>query len=164
MGLVNMNDINNMTEKEIRSRMKEIDKIREELKNEKAEYENYFNQKRLEQELEDRLKFIGKCFVSNYNCVQDNNNKWLRAFKIVDILEEPNSRYANCIALISGYRNTAWSEYGIQVMTLPLWCSNNNRIMSSNEPNLIEYYEEISNEEFKEMVEKYKDNLFKDYN
>ena len=159
-----MIDINNMTEKEMRSRMKEIDKIRNELKNEKEEYENYFYKKRLDQELEDRRKFIGKCFDIRYINVNNNNNKWLRAFKIIDILEEPNSRYANCIALICGYRNTAWPEYGIQEMTLPLWCSNNNRIMSSNEPNLIEYYEEISNEEFKEMVEKYKDNLFKDYN
>ena len=156
-----MIDINNMTEKEMRSRMKEIDKIRNELKNEKEEYENYFYQKRLEQELEDRSKFIGKCFVSNYNCVQDNNNKWLMAFKIIDILEEPNSRYANCIALISGYRNTTWSEYGIQEMTLSLWVPNSNRLMSKCELNLIEFYKEINAEEFKEMAEKYKNKLFK---
>ena len=156
-----MSNINNMTEKEMRSRMKEIDKIREKLKNEKEEYENYFYQKRLEQELENRRKFIGKCFVSNYNCVQDNNNKWLMAFKIIDILEEPNSRYANCIALISGYRNTAWSEYGIQEMTLPLWVPNSNRLMNKCELNLIEFYEEINAEKFKEMAEKYKNKLFK---
>lgn len=156
-----MIDINNMTEKEMRSRMKEIDKIRNELKNEKEEYENYFHQKRLEQELEDRSKFIGKCFVSNYKCVQNNNNKWLRAFKIIDILKEPNSKYANCIALINGYRNTCWVEYGIQEMTLPLWVPNSNRLMSKCELNLIEFYEEINAEEFKEMAEKYKNKLFK---
>lgn len=155
-----MNNIKNMTEKEMHFRMKEIDKIRDELKNEKSEYENYFFQKRLEQELEDRRKFIGKCFYNKDRSYKNNNN-WLYAFKIIDILEEPNSRYANCVALITGYRNTCWTEYGIQEMTLPLWCPNSNRIMSNGEPNLIEYYEEISNEEFKEMVEKYKDNLFK---
>ena len=156
-----MIDINNMTEKEMRSRMKEIDKIRNELKNEKEEYENYFYKKRLDQELEDRRKFIGKCFVSNYKCVQDNNNKWLMAFKIIDILEEPNSRYANCIVLIFGHRKTCFSEYGIQEMTLPLWYPNSNRIMSKSEPNLIEFYKEISAEKFKEMANEYKDNLFK---
>lgn len=148
-----------MTDAEICSRIKEIDKIREELNNEKAEYENYFYQKRLEQELEDRRKFIEKCFMLDYDCVQ--NNKWLRAFKIIDILKEPNSKYANCIALINGYRNTCWVEYGIQCMTLPLWFPNSNRFMSKNEPNLIEFYKEISAESFKKMAEKYKDNLFK---
>lgn len=156
-----MIDINNMTEKEMRSRMKEIDKIRNELKNEKEEYENYFYKKRLDQELEDRRKFIGKCFDIRYINVNNNNNKWLRAFKIIDILEEPNSRYANCIALISGYRNTAWSEYGIQVMTLPLWVPNSNRLMSKYELNMIEFYEEISAEDFAKMFSKYYDNLFK---
>ena len=156
-----MIDINNMTEKEMRSRMKEIDKIRNELKNEKEEYENYFYKKRLDQELEDRRKFIGKCFDIRYINVNNNNNKWLRAFKIIDILEEPNSRYANCIALMSGYRNTAWSEYGIQVMTLPLWVPNSNRLMSKYELNMIEFYEEISAEDFAKMFSKYYDNLFK---
>ena len=155
-----MIDINNMSEKEMRSRMKEIDKIRDELRDEKIKYENYFHEKSMKKELEDRQSFIGKCFTSKY--LDDNNSKWLVAFKILNILNEPNQDCANCIAIINGYRNTCWAEYGIQSMTLPLWGPNSKGLMSYNKPKLIEFYEEISAKEFRRMSERYKNMLFRE--
>ena len=53
-----------MTEQEMRNRMKEIDNERNKLKEEREEYEKYFSNKRLKEQLNDHKQYIGKCFIS----------------------------------------------------------------------------------------------------
>ena len=53
-----------MTEQEMRDRMKEIDNERNKLKEEREEYEKYFSNKRLKEQLNDHKQYIGKCFTS----------------------------------------------------------------------------------------------------
>ena len=89
-----------MTEQEMRNRMKEIDNERNKLKEEREEYEKYFSNKRLKEQLNDHKQYIGKCFISKNE--PSNEQKQIKAFKVLGILENPNERYAECIALIDG--------------------------------------------------------------
>ena len=144
-----------MTEEQMRERMKEIDTEREELKSERQKYENYFYDKKRKELLDDHKKFEGKCFITKN--LSENEHRYIKAFKILKVLSEPNERYAECVVLIDGYRSSCWNEFGIQGMTLPLWCSNKLRLMSKEtDPKMINMYEEISLEEFNTLHNTYK--------
>ena len=75
-----------MTEQEMRNRMKEIDNERNKLKEEREEYEKYFSNKRLKEQLNDRKQYIGKCFISKNE--PSNEEKQIKAFKVLRILEK----------------------------------------------------------------------------
>lgn len=149
-----MEVINIMTEEQMYDRMKEIDEERNRLKVERQKYENYFFDKKREEELNNHKNYIGKCYVSND--LKENENKHIKAFKVINILENPNERYALCIVLIDGYRYTCWNEYGIQIMTLGLWSSNKLSLMSKeSDPKMIDFYHETTQEIFEELYREY---------
>lgn len=147
-----------MTEQEMRNRIKEIDNERDKLREEKLKYEEYFFNKKRKEALDNHKSFIGKCFVTKG--LSENQEKYIKAFKIIEVLDNPNENYALCVVLIDGYRYTCWNEYGIQIMTLAL-CTSNTRSMISkaSDPLVIDLYKEFSQSEFESLYKKYQNKL-----
>lgn len=147
-----------MTEQEMRNRIKEIDKERNNLRKEKEEYEKYFLDKRLKEQLDNRKKYIGKCFISKNEL--SNEQKQIKAFKVLRILENPNEEYAECIALVDGYESNCWNVKAIKNQVIGLWMHNKLRLMNKEtDPKVIDFYKEISQEEFETLYREYKNDL-----
>ena len=147
-----------MTEQEMRNRMKEIDNERNRLNEERKEYEKYFSDKRLKEQLNDRKQYIGKCFISKNEA--SNEQKQIKAFKILRILENPNGGYAECIALVDGHESNCWNVKAIKNQVIGLWTCNKFRLMSSeSDQKVIDFYREISQEEFKTLYREYENDL-----
>ena len=143
-----------MTEEQMRKRMKEIDEERDKLRFERQEYEKYFSDKKRKEELDNHKNYIGKCFMT---CEKvENEQKYIKAFKVIDVLDSPNERYASCVVLIDGHRSTCWKDYGVQIMTIGLWTANKLRMMSrESDPKVIDFYKEITQEEFEQISVEY---------
>ena len=147
-----------MTEQEMRNRMKEIDNERNMLRKEREEYEKYFSDKRIKEQLNSYKQYIGKCFVSNNE--QSNEQKQIKAFKVLRILENPNERYAECIVLVDGYESNCWNVKAIKNQVIGLWNHNKLRLMTKEtDPKVIDFYREISQEEFKTLYREYNNDL-----
>ncbi len=153
-----------MTEQEMCNRMKEIDKERDMLREEREGYEKYFSDKRLKEQLNNRKQYIGKCFISKNELT--NEQKQIKAFKVLRILENPNESYAECIVLIDGYDSNYWNVKAIKNQVIGLWVHNKLRLMSSKLDSkvvdfykVIDYYREISQEEFETLYREYKNDL-----
>lgn len=148
-----------MTETEMRKRMKEIDEERHSLSLEKKKYEEYFYNKKIQDRLKAHEEYVGKCYMA-VNGLADNKEGHVVSFKILKVLDKPNENYALCVALIDGNRYTCWNEYGIQIMTLGLWTPGRSRMSYSlNDPNVIDFYQEISQEEFQRLYIKHSNNI-----
>ena len=138
------------TEQEMSNRIKEIDKERNNLRKEKEEYEKYFLDKRLKEQLNNRKQYIGKCFISKNE--SSNEQKQIKAFKVLDILENSNERCAECIAIVDGYESNCWNVKAIKNQVIGLWTHNKLRLMNSElDPKVIDFYREISQEEFETL-------------
>lgn len=147
-----------MTEQEMRNRMKEIDNERNKLRKEKEEYEKYFSDKKLKEQLNDHKQYIGKCFISKNE--PGNEQKQIKAFKVLEILESPNERYAQCITLIDGYESNCWNVKAIKNQVVGLWTHNRLRLMNNeSDPKVIDFYKEISQEEFEKLYREYQGDL-----
>ena len=147
-----------MTEQEMRNRIKEIDKERNNLRKEKEEYEKYFSDKKLKEQLNNRKKYIGKCFISKNK--PNNEEKQIKAFKVLRILENPNEEYAECIALVDGYESNCWNVKAIKNQVIGLWTHNKLRLMNKEtDPKVIDFYKEISQEEFETLYREYENDL-----
>ena len=147
-----------MTEQEMRNRIKEIDKERNNLKKEREEYEKYFSDKRIKEQLNSYKQYVGKCFVSNNE--QSNEQKQIKAFKVLRILENPNERYAECIVLVDGYESNCWNVKAIKNQVIGLWNHNKSRLINKEtDPKIIDFYKEISQEEFETLYREYKNDL-----
>ena len=143
-----------MTEQEMCNRMKEIDKERNKLKEEREGYEKYFSDKKLKEQLNNHKQYIGKCFISNNE--PSNKQKQIKAFKVLGILESPNERYAQCISLVDGYESNCWNVKAIKNQVVGLWAPNKHRLMSNeSDPKVIDFYKEIPQEEFDKLYREY---------
>lgn len=139
-----------MIEQEMKSRMREIDRERDKLRKEKEEYESYFHNKKKEEALNNHRAFVGKCFVTKD--LRDNKKKHIKAFKIIG-LDSQSERYAECVALLD---KTIEKDCGIQIMKLGLWTPNQFKLMNKpDDPKIIDYYREISQEEFNVLYRSY---------
>ena len=136
-----------ITEKEMRDRIKEIDEQRNALSAEKRKYESILADKERKNVLEAHKEFEGKCFISlNY---QKNETKEVKAFKILRMMDVPYERYAECVALVDGYESNCWNVKAIKITTLPVWCKNKNKMISSpSDPRMIDMYELVNEEDF----------------
>ena len=147
-----------MTEQEMRNRMKEIDNERNMLGKEREEYEKYFSDKRIKEQLNNHKQYVGKCFVSKNE--PSNEQTQIKAFKVLGILENPNERYAECIALVDGYESNCWNVKAIKNQVIGLWKHNKFRLMNSeSDPKVIDFYREISQEEFETLYREYNNDL-----
>lgn len=145
-----------MTEEQMRERIKEIDKERNKLRDEKEKYEKYFSEKKKQDELELHKSYIGKYFVSLG--LEDNEYDYIKAFKVLSIGDYRSD--AVCEALINGERDCIEKAYGIEILTLRLW--SNNRLEWRYNPSaakVIDFYREISEEEFEELFNEYFEKL-----
>ena len=79
-----------MTEQEMKNRMKEINEEMAELKKEKGEYEEYFSSKKKGEEINQRKALEGKCFVSADIKTRFNDKGYIKAFRILNVLEHPS--------------------------------------------------------------------------
>lgn len=147
-----------MTENEMKKRMKEIDKERKELKAERQEYEKYFSDKKKKEELNNRIKFEGKCFsIKN---LSSSEHKHIQAFEILKVLSEPDEMYAECVVVVDGRRSRCRNKLGVQIMNLPLWEPDTSRLMSkASDPKMIDMYKEITQEDFNSIYEKYRQEI-----
>ena len=90
----------------------------------------------------------------------ENTNKHIKAFKIIDVLEPHNENYAVCITLIDGLNSTCWNEYGLKIMTLNVWGYNKFQMINKeSDPKVIDFYKEITQEEFEKLYHEYQSNL-----
>lgn len=142
-----------MTEDQMEQRMKDISEEMKKLRLEQKEYEKYFSDKKKKEELESRQNFIGKCYISK------DLKDCIKAFKIIKLIDT-NENEALCITLIDGYRYTCWEEYGVQIMTLPLWYPDMLKTMGKEtDSKMIDFYKEINQEDFDSMCKVYKQKI-----
>lgn len=148
-----INELNNKKielQNELKSLLKEIEPFRQ--KNDRArdiELEIYQIDKKIK--YESRIKYIGKCFKA----VDNNGYEGIKAFKILQILPEPNVDYALCSCIGEKDVNTAFVNYAksIKIIVVPLWIPSKLRLMSNdNDKKIIEEYQEITQEEFTDLL------------
>ena len=143
-----------MTDDEMRDRIKEIEKQRQELSDEKRKYETYLYEKKQREDHKKRECFIGKCFVTKED--RRNETKYVKAFKILKLADAKSDKYAECLIIKDGYHNTAWEEKGVMITVLGLWTANTMRMISRpDEPKMIDMYKENTQEEFDQLFEEY---------
>lgn len=152
-----------MTDEEKRERIKRLDKDIEKLRKERNEYQEQLASKKRNNKIEERKKLIGKCFVQK--TVFDNVgniNKEIKAFKILELLDEPNEDYAKCLVLYKGISDNCWIEQSIKVKVLGLWTKDVARLMyQESDPDVIDFYKEISNDNFEILFNDYLGDLEK---
>ena len=143
-----------MNDEQMRERIKEIDSIRSNLANEKQEYLDILSEKEKQLRCNQHEQFVGKYFaITN---LPNNKHSYIKAFKILSVLDSPNEDYAKCLVLIDGCRNNIWVEKGICNMTLGLWNNNVARLISKkSDSKVIDYYHEITEEKFEEIWYQY---------
>lgn len=142
-----------MTDEQMRERIKEIDSIRVYLKAEKEEYLMAIYEKEEQAERILHEQCIGKCFITKN--LPDNRNSHIKAFKVIEIPVRPND-YARCLILESGSRTDIWNTWGISNTVLGLWTSNDKRkIPNKTDKKVIDFYQEISEEEFADLYRQF---------
>ena len=144
-----------MNEQEMRDRIKEIDKIRNDLAKEKRKYEDKLHGVNQQFIFESNKKFEGKCFITQ-GLVQ-NKTKYIKAFKILKVLDPHHHNYAECIVIVDGIEKNCWNVQAIKLETLPIWCPNTNKFINNpvTDPNMIDMYKEIDEKEFMDLYKKY---------
>ena len=69
-------------------------------------------------------------------------------------------KYAECITLIDGYESNCWTVKAIKNQVIGLWTHNKLRLMNSEtDPKVIDFYREISQEEFETLYREYNNDL-----
>lgn len=158
-----------MTEQEMIKRIQEIDIERNQLRAEKEKYEDYLRDKRRQEKIEYHKTFIGKCFIIQNNVESEDKHTQIQAFKVICIENDSDEHYAKCIALIKGNKS-CFTEYGVCIITLPLWSdkhtirrkSNSKIINNSYEEmckEMIDFYDEITQDKFDNLCKEYLGNL-----
>lgn len=153
-----------MTDEEMRERIKEIDETTIELCKERRKYASYLYEKERQNLIQMHKNDIGKCYVLINNPREDA--EYFRAFKIIDVCASPNDTSAHCIVLIDrykplidGYKRTYYREYGVKLETLPVWGRITKDFRTKNDKKLIDFYKEITEEEFLRLYDRFENNV-----
>lgn len=139
-----------MTDKQKRERMCEIDKIRDELREELREYECYFREKDIAEERKRREAFIGKCFLKKD---VEFEHEDIIGFKILKIRDEVSNPSADCIVILENYNV---SITGVVKMHISPWSDDILYKLPRCAPKIIDFYNEVSEEEFNNVADKYR--------
>ncbi len=152
-----------MTDEERKEHIKELDKDIEKMRKERNEYQEQLLNEKRNNKIEERKRLIGKCFIQKTGIDNvGNNNKEIKAFKILELLDEPNEDYAKCLVLYSGLSDNCWNEFSIKIKVLGLWTKNITRLMHrESDLDVIDFYNEISNEKFEVLFDDYLGDLEK---
>ena len=143
----------NMSDEQVKEKIKSIKKEIEDLKKECGKYEFYLKNKKFQAQLEERRKnFLGKCFAR-----KSGSKNQVKFFKILRVLDPPNENSAVCLALTDG------CEYEICKRVLHLWSYEDLQLLNrDSDPKMIDFYNEISCKEFLREMQRYFDNLKKE--
>ena len=135
-----------MTKNEMKERIREIDKERNRLAEEKQSYEKLLRQ------------HIGECYIPTFRI--NEKDRYIKAFKILEVSNEPNESYARCLVVVDGIRSNCWKESGVVLMTLGLWTYNDLRLMNrESDPKIIDCCRMISEDEFNALFKQYMTNI-----
>lgn len=148
------------TRDELIHKIKTIDKEIDDLCSKKASYRKQLSSDKENKEIAKCEKYVGKYFKTKG--LEDNITDYVYAFKILDLERDFNFRYARCLCIIDGHRSSSINEYGISVMTHPMFYAGKRKLIyDDSAPKMIDYYQEISEEEFKEIYKQYIDKFEK---
>ena len=149
-----------MTEQECYEKISELNSKIEKIRSEMKTYRDYIDKEKNMREITKRKSTEGKCFLSKG--LRDNKNFHVKAFKVISVSEIPNTRYAECLAVIDETANIAQKSISISKTVLPIWSYNRLTIQGSiNGNRMIDFYQEILQEEFDSIVHSYADMILK---
>lgn len=138
-----------ITDEQMRERMKEIDKQRNKLLQERREYESLLKEKSENKKYIEHKKCEGKC----YKATELINHPTIKFLKILNVLDDEIDS-AKCLCIFDGSKS--WDACGLYIMKLSLWSYNdNNFIHKGHEPLMIDVCDEISQREFVQVFNKY---------
>lgn len=148
-----------MTDEEKRDLIEQLNIKINELQEQRNRYRDELEEKSKNARLEKRKQFINRCFSINGMRKKENTHADIKAFKIIELLEPPHENNALCVALRDGTLYDK-KEKSIGIEILPLWRWNQLRLMHKKEDlNMIDFYREISLEEFEEMYKVHEQNI-----
>lgn len=105
----------------------------------------------------ERKKYIGKCFILINKNIKSKSYENVYAFKILSFEQEDERelKYVRCLTLCNGYNKSCWKEIGIINQVMSLWSPDTLKMISSPQDiKTIDLFKEISNEDFKELLNK----------
>lgn len=151
-----------MTDEEKRDRIKSLNYRIDALREERDEYKKQLEAEKKNKDLEDRKKYVGKYFVYNECRVRGGKSNDIKAFKVLKVIDEYSATcliLCNCINDCSNFIDKA----SIKIANVGLWTYNVMRLMNTTgDPLVIDYFTEISKEEFKTMYDEH-ENILRSY-
>ena len=127
-----------MTNEEKRKRIELLEKGMNKLRKERDKLQKQINNDRQKKELKKRMKLVGKCFSMNAmsDVYLSNENSNIKAFKVLEVFD--------------------YQDKSIKIGAIGLWIPNELRLVSDpSQPMVIDFYDEISNEEFESLFNDY---------
>lgn len=141
------------TIEEAKKRIAEIKKQRNELKYEQDELEKIISDDSQAKRLANIQACEGKYYLLKGDPPFESRCEGVTGFKILEIDPTSSLTYAHCIILLNGSYCSTYLTFGIIQDRLYLWApASPMRIRLDNEPNLIDYYREVTREEFLEAA------------
>lgn len=143
------------TIKEAKKRIAEIKKQRDELREEQNELEKIISDDSQAKILAARKEYEGKYFLLKGDPAPGLMNEGVSGFKILTVDPNGSMSHAECVILLDGHYHTIYHTTGVVKDHLWLWSPATERIRMrlNNEPNLIEYYQEVTREEFLDAMQ-----------
>ena len=136
-----------MTDEEMTKRINEIDKEREQLKQEKEKYLRQLETVELKNKYKEHKKCIGNCYMATK---YRERYPHIIAFKIIDV---PSSSYQDKAVCITISSNNFPKCLSVSNEILSLWSQDRDCLMSiEGALQVIDKYEQISSEEFDDML------------
>lgn len=136
-----------MTDEEIKNRINEIDKEREQLKQEREKYLKQIETVKLENKYKEHKKCIGNCYIATK---YREKYPHIIAFKIIDV---PSSNYQVEAVCVTISNNSFPKCLSISNEVLALWSQDKVCLMPiKGALQVIDKYKQISSEEFDDML------------
>ena len=147
-----------MTNEEKRKRIELLEKGMNKLRKERDKLQKQINNDRQKKELKKRMKLVGKCFSMNTmsDVYLSNENSNIKAFKVLEVFDYPTEGFAKCLILYDSENINWYQDKSIKIGAIGLWIPNELRLVSDpSQPMVIDFYDEISNEEFESLFNDY---------
>lgn len=142
-----------ITIKEAKEKIEELDINIRRLEGEKRKYTEYIFDKENKSLYDIRKTYEGKYFIQKTK-PRKFDYVLIKAFKIIEV-SKGNKYYAKCLALIEDDTPAIQDTVGIIKTNLGLWSRNTNDIVYNKSiPYILDCYEEINKEEFVELYKK----------
>ena len=134
-------------------RLKEINEQMNLLRAERNKIEEEMRDELKKKEQDEKIPFVGKCYKIKKSALRrDTYYPYLVAFKILDVNINGDSRDARCVCVHNGLIKMNCG-LGIKNEVVSLWSFAAKRmIYKPNEPRLIDNFQEITEDEFNEIL------------